>query len=110
MEQLTPMLQELAVKFGTTVEHLWGVLVKQVAVEVTLCKLWMAIWLWGGIALIVISVALVVSVFIRDMEDDTAVNIIFTAVLIFIFTIVISGIGYYSNYSDLLTLTTNPEY
>lgn len=35
MKDYAEMLQALADKFGTTVEHLWGVLVKQAAISAT---------------------------------------------------------------------------
>lgn len=33
MKEITPLLEKLAAKLGTTAEHLWGVLVKQAHVE-----------------------------------------------------------------------------
>ena len=41
------LIRELADKFGTTVEHLWGVLVKQAVIEgvysLLLCVIWSAV-------------------------------------------------------------------
>ena len=33
MKELTPLLEKLAAKLGTTAEHLWGVLIKQAHIE-----------------------------------------------------------------------------
>ncbi len=45
MEQLTPLLKELADKLGTTVQHLWSVLIAQTKVEIILCQMWMDIYM-----------------------------------------------------------------
>ena len=50
MKELTPLLEKLAAKLGTTVEMLWGVLLKQApisgAVDLITCAtlVWLAIW------------------------------------------------------------------
>lgn len=36
MKELTPLLEKLAAKLGTTVEMLWGVLLKQAAISATM--------------------------------------------------------------------------
>ena len=105
MEQLTPLLKELAEKLGTTVEHLWKVLLQQTQVEIALCNLWMGIWLWGGIGLIVLAIIIIIFVVKSDEDEIGAFGVV-----IIIFIIIIAGIGYYVNHSELLTLTKNPEY
>ena len=105
MEQLTPLLQKLAEQLGTTVEHLWKVLIQQTQVEISLCHLWMNLWLWGGIILIVVFGLFLIYAIIED-EDSTGATCLF----IIFATIIICAIGYYVNYTDLLTLTKNPEY
>jgi len=44
-EQQTELLRELAAKFGTTAEHLWGVLVKQAPISSTVDLLVIAGWM-----------------------------------------------------------------
>jgi len=105
MEQLTPLLEKLASQLGTTVEQLWKVLLQQTQVEILLCNLWMGIWLWGGISLIVIAIIIFIISAIKDFDAAAA-----WGVFIFFATIIIAGIGYYVNYSEWVTLTTNPEY
>ena len=54
MKELQPLLEKLAEKLGTTVENLWNVLLNQIQVQIEICEIWMniAIFLFGGLALI----------------------------------------------------------
>ena len=118
MEQLTPLLEELAKTLGTTAENLWRVLIQQVGVEIRLCELWMNIALWGGIILIILGVVLFFIGIIHNgnredrsiWSDDTGYGISATGIFVIMFALIICGCIYYSNYSDLLTLHNNPEY
>ena len=105
MEQLTPLLEKLANKLGTTTEHLWKVLLQQVNVEMVLRQLWMSIWLWGGIGLIALAIIMIIMIIKYDGEEIIALPF-----LIIVVAIVSGSIGYYINYSKLLTLQNNPEY
>lgn len=105
MEDMTKFLEQLATKLGTTAEQLWDVLLQQVNVEIVLCNLWMNIFLWGGVGFIVLAIIMLVYA-IKEDEEEIGVF----AVIIFLFTIIIASAGYYFNYSNWLTLTTNPEY
>jgi hypothetical protein len=105
MEQLTPLLEKLASQLGTTVEHLWNVLLLQTKVEIMLCNLWMGIWLWGGIGIVVLAIIMLIYALKADKEGIGTF-----AIGVIIFTIIIVGIGYYVNYSDWITLTQNPQY
>jgi len=105
MEQLTELLTKLAAELGTTAEHLWSILLEQVNVEIILCNLWMDIWLFGGGVVIVCSILLFIISFLNDWEESSIVSAIF-----FFTTLLIAGVGYCEVYSELLTLTNNPEY
>lgn len=105
MEQLTPLLKQLADKLGTTIEHLWKVLLQQVNVEIILCNLWMGIWLWGGMGVIILAIIMLAFAMKTDEDGMGAF-----AIVVIISVVIIAGFGYYVNYSERLTLTTNPEY
>ena len=105
MEQLRPLLEKLAEQLGTTVEQLWRVLLQQTQIEIVLCNLWMGICLWGGIGIIVLAIIMIIFA-VKTEEDGMGLF----AFVVIILTIIIAGIGYYNNYSELLTLTKNPEY
>lgn len=106
MEQLTPLLKELADKLGTTIEHLWKVLIQQTQVEIVLCNLWMGIALWGFGGLALLIFVFIIAGIIRDWDEEPMAFGFFVMIVL----IIIGGLVYYHNYSDLLTLTKNPEY
>jgi len=105
MEQATQLLRELADKLGTTVEHLWKVLIQQAQVEIQICHIWMNIGLFGfgGIA-VCFLIAWIVSV-VKDWDEGP--GWLFSIMMLFV---VLGGIVYWTNYTDILTLTMNPEY
>jgi dolichyl-phosphate-mannose--protein O-mannosyl transferase len=105
MEQITPLLEKLANQLGTTIEHLWSVLLKQVNVEIVLCGLWQNIFLWGGIIIVAICVVWIIIMVMNEADEGYALVFV-----LLISVIIIAGCGYYSNYSDLITLKNNPEY
>jgi hypothetical protein len=105
MEQLTPLLEKLSGQLGTTIEQLWGTLLKQTQVEIELCRLWMGIWLWGGIGILALAI---ITIFLAVKSDED--EIIPLIVVIMTMFIVLAVVGYSINYSELLTLTKNPEY
>ena len=51
MEELTPLLEKLAVKLGTTTEYLWGVLLKQAPITAVTELVYLILVVLGGIAL-----------------------------------------------------------
>jgi hypothetical protein len=51
MEELTPLLEKLAEKLGTTTDYLWGVLIKQAPITATVKLVYLALVIIGGIAL-----------------------------------------------------------
>ena len=105
MEQLTNLLAQLAEKLGTTVEHLYQVMMAQTAVEGQLAELWMGIWLWGGIIFLVIAIIMLLVSASNDFEAAGA-----WAIFFILADIVVATLGYYEMYSKWLTLTQNPEY
>ncbi len=113
MEQLTPLLQELAKSLGTTVENLWRILLQQAIVEKQIATLYMNISLWGGIILIGIGILLTIWGLIRNHKDiygDSGVATGCTGITIIVFTLVIFGSLYWHYYTTLITLNNNPEY
>ena len=105
MKELTPLLEELAKKLGTTVEQLWGVLLNQVQVEIQICEIWMgvALFFFGGFALVffVLFIIGLIMVFDDGLGACLSMAGIFG---------VIGAFMYYKNYVSLLTLNNNPEY
>lgn len=60
MEELTKLLTNLADKLGTTVEHLWGVLVKQAKIEIMRRVMYLAlsvVFIFGSIKLVTASIS-----------------------------------------------------
>lgn len=51
-EQTTKMIEELSQKLGTTVQHLWGVLVKQAPIDSTVDIFVLTLWLYFQIRLL----------------------------------------------------------
>lgn len=105
MEQLTLLLEKLADKLGTTVEHLWGVLLQQVNIEIILCNLWINIWMWGGVGVTLILIVIIIMM----VKSDNSELVPFPIMAILTFGS-IAVLGVYTNYSKLLTLENNPEY
>jgi len=106
MKELTPLLEKLAEKLGTTVEKLWDVLLNQVQVQIGICEIWMnvAIFLFGGLALIFFVLGIFGLMWRWEGE-----GIFFSFLGSFIMT-ALSGVIYGVNYTTLLTLKLNPEY
>ena len=106
MKELTPLLEELAKKLGTTVEQLWWVLLNQVQVLVQICEIWqnVALFLFGGVALFCCVLG-VIGLIRRWDEMGIFLSFLGTA-----FWGIIGGCIYASNYAQLITLKLNPEY
>ena len=51
MEELTPLLEKLAEKLGTTTEYLWGVLLKQAPITAATELVYLVLVILGGIVL-----------------------------------------------------------
>lgn len=59
MEQLTELLERLANKLGTTIEHLWDVLIKQAKIEIIRRVIYLALsilFISGSVKLIIASI------------------------------------------------------
>jgi protein-S-isoprenylcysteine O-methyltransferase Ste14 len=113
MEQLTPLLQELAKSLGTTVENLWRILLQQTIVEKQITTIYMNISLWTGIILIGIGILLIIWGLIRNYKDGFGENGVVTGctgVIIIVFALLIFGSLYWHYYTTLITLNNNPEY
>lgn len=101
MEQLEPLLRELAAQLGTTVEFLWGVLVKQAIVTAWRdlifsigyfpMSAWVSYKLWN---------------LLESDEEDLMPIYAFVLFIVFIFTIIIFTTVTYTIPERLI----NPEY
>jgi len=107
MQDLTILLEKLSEKLGTTVDQLMEVLMDQVGVQIHICTMWQTAWLILGI----LCVASIIFLFIRaiisnffDIEDA------YVFCIIPIILLVVSVIGWFVCYSELLTLEQNPKY
>jgi len=108
MEQLAPLLEKLAEKLGTTVEHLWQVLINQAQVQLQINELWMTFQFWAMIALgVFFLLALVGIIFSDDYEEKGIFGWLSFAIFV---VAAIFAACYFGNYTENITLTTNPEY
>jgi len=104
MKELTPLLEKLADKLGTTVEHLWSVLLQQAQIDAQIWQMWMVVWMcvFGGLAVISIFLAFIGS---REKWELWGVWFIVTGLSFVIGIPVFIGC-----YSAIITRTQNPEY
>lgn len=99
-DKIAELLEKLAVKLGTTAEHLWGVLVKQAHIEgMTSVIIWS---IWG---IIVVFLAMFFSLVRTDTyEEKNTMWGIWIAIFIVTFVIFASCI------STIIGQFNNPEY
>lgn len=104
MDKAMELLKQLADKLGTTVEYLWQVFVKQAQVQIQIDQIWMnvALYGYGGITLFCF-ILFIVAIW---KEWEPLALIIFPLFIFLIMAIVV----YVGNYTEILTLQTNPEY
>ena len=103
MENLTPLLEQLAEKFGTTVEHLWEVMITQASIFVSFSVVFFFI------TAIVITIMIFYSVWFHRIETyDSDVHEILLIVgwMISFVLIILCVIFLY----DVITAIKNPEY
>lgn len=100
-DQLTQLLEQLATKFGTTVEYLWGVLVMQAYVAATVTLIWFVL----SVGYIIAYVVFVKHIMKRDYYDDYEP----AAIIGFIFAIVAACFALFAPY-EIITGYFNPEY
>ena len=110
MEKLTPLLEKLAEKLGTTTEYLWGVLLKQAPITAAIELMYLVLVILGGLALYKIHRRLSKEVegknsLYYDLEAVAAVPMgIATLIWSVIFIICFFSIG------TIVTGFFNPEY
>jgi L-asparagine transporter-like permease len=109
MEQVTKLLEQLAIKLGTTVEYLWGILNKQATVQLQINQIWMTWEMWIGIAAIIFFVLIIIGMIFAKDEREISAAMGWLAFCIFVVIITV-GVCYYGNYTQNITLKTNPEY
>lgn len=103
MENLTPLLEQLAEKFGTTVEHLWEVMIAQSQIFVIFSTMFFIIAAILLIAMIIYSVWAVKTG--NWLEDGHDFLIIFGWAIVFVFIVICFILLY-----DVITAIKNPEY
>ena len=104
-EQLQNTLAALAEKFGTTVEHLWDVLIYQARVEAVVT----------GIELIFIAILFSVSlhyvrVLFKGVLKDDWDEITYAPIVCLIIGMVLLGVWAINDVSNIITMVWNPEY
>jgi hypothetical protein len=112
-EQLGKLLQQLAEKLGTTVEHLWGVLVKQASITATIDLIYSMFLIF-----ILISTALYAPRTVQKIKEITEDS--FGDSFCAYMTAVIGGIAWivllifildwFGNFSMIMAGFMNPEY
>jgi hypothetical protein len=118
MDKLTELLEKLAIKLGTTVEHLWGVLVKQTKIvfwEYIGYTVLAVIFFISAIYFIKFSLDRldVVSQYNMDKTyssqkmDEIAPTVLLVFCIILVVAIPFVIIG---NVKTIMTLKNNPEY
>lgn len=108
MEELKPLLEELARQLGTTVGYLWGILIQQANVFVVIYICYVILF-----SLLVVSALKTVKIFVYWLEENDEdwrcwASFVVGAVLI-IFSI-LTGLGLITNVSSFITAILNPEY
>lgn len=112
MKELTDLLEKLAEKLGTTVEHLWGVLLKQTKIvfwEYIAYSVLAVIFLATAIYFIDFTIAglnsLPESRWTTDKEIGYTVGLVLSIVYSVIAPFILVG-----NIKQILTMKYNPEY
>lgn len=105
-EKTTELLTALAIKFGTTVDHLWGVLVKQSVIHgVTGFVIWAAIAIMVGF-----GVRFVIdNTTGPDPEWDDDIGVPFAWTCSFVAVLLVTAFGI-ADISDFITAILNPEF
>ena len=96
------LLEQMASRLGTTVEHLWGVLIKQAPLAA------MEHLIWVGILLISFIILVILSLVLKKLEFGAEIRIwIGLGAFVCIVATFIQG---FLSLHDYLTATYNPEY
>lgn len=109
MEQLTPLLERLAEKLGTTVDHLWLVTVNQAHVYVISWLLYLAIAVlsFGGL----VYMARLYEKFSENiMGDDWRSTCTMIGAIVFGILAIGITIHHMVTFEDFITAIYNPEY
>ncbi len=102
MENLTPLLEQLATKLGTTTEYLWTILLKQAPIH--------AFTIIGAFIFCILFGILLLRIFSKyrdtvEYKMDWQIPFIFISIIwMFVFIIVIAYL------SSAITALLNPEY
>jgi hypothetical protein len=100
-KQVSEVLDVLAQKFGSTVEHLWGILIKQAYVEGIISLVWVIISIIVG----TISIKYIIKFF--KEEDDGWEGMLFA---ICFGLIALSALVFCLNINDTIRALVNPEF
>ena len=110
MEELTPLLEKLAEKLGTTTEYLWGVLLKQAPIIAATELVYLVLVILGGIVLYKIHKRLSKkvdgnnSIYYKADELVIAPMVIAAIIWVILFIMCFFSIG------TIITGFFNPEY
>ena len=103
-EQVMKMIETLAVKLGTTGEHLWTVLVKQAYVNSWICIIGLSIgWI---ITVILCTITYKNSKKDSNFSDRYSMIILFLTILFSVTIVVTTCVSF----PDIITGFVNPEY
>ena len=107
MEQLEPMLRELAAQLGTTVEYLWGVMITQAHVYVLSYIVYLVLFF-----LVFFITYKLIKNLANEADDDLECMQIpqFILIVVLCFGLVAGTIGLTIEFSNFLTALLNPEY
>lgn len=95
-------LEKLAAKLGTTVEHLWEVLIRQAQVEA-----WAGVGAVAGFTLLFLAAAVVLYLAHTKTDDN---NLVFFNILVTGGVAALWVLSLIVNYSEIYTGFFNPEY
>lgn len=103
MEKALPLLEKLAEKLGTTVEHLWAVLLNQVRVEIVLHQYYIA----ASFAMYGLALAFGVwAIYLNKKDSDYL-----PAPIIALIALLVAGVSIHIDSLIVLqTLQNNPEF
>jgi uncharacterized protein involved in cysteine biosynthesis len=104
-EKIFEALQALAVKLGTTVDHLWGVLLKQAPIDGTIEFIFCSILVWFNVKMARMVVRKTLSDKPEWKDDLSEIAWVLLATLVFFSVIIV-----WCNAAMIIAAFFNPEY
>lgn len=110
MENLTPLLEKLAEKLGTTTEYLWSVLIHQAPISALTDLLYFVLVIIGGIVIFIIHKRLMKkNKYGNNKYDDSDDGLIVLMVVVTLVWAIIFIVCFF-NIGNIITGFFNPEY